>query len=87
LILTSIAIIVYFARQKTSDNPWVTTIAPVLSCLAFLAIGYLTISNYDALLGGAGGVAKWLLLLIPVAFATGFAVASYKPTIRYDSVV
>lgn len=87
LILTSIAIIVFFARQKNSDNAWVTTIAPILSCLAFLIIGYLAFSNYDALLGGAGGVAKWLLLLIPVAFATGWLIASRKPTIRYDSVV
>jgi len=85
LILTSGAIIVHFARQKTRDNLWVTTIAPVLSCLAFLLIGYLTISNYDALLGGAGGVAKWLLLLIPAAFATGLAIAARKPAIDYNA--
>ncbi|MFD1376681.1 APC family permease [Micrococcus antarcticus] len=86
LVLTSIAIIVFFARQKTRDNRWVTTIAPVLSCIAFILIGYLTISNYDVLLGGAGGVAKWLLLLIPAAFAAGLAIAARKPAINYDSV-
>ncbi|GAA3696216.1 APC family permease [Arthrobacter ginkgonis] len=85
LILTSVAIIVHFARQKSRDNLWVTTIAPVLSCLAFLLIGYLTISNYDALLGGAGGIAKWLLLLIPAVFAAGLAVAARKPAIDYDA--
>jgi amino acid transporter len=85
LILTSVAIIVYFTRQKTRDNLWVTTIAPVLSCLAFLLIGYLTITNYDALLGGAGGVAKWLLLLIPVVFIAGVSIAARKPAIDYDS--
>lgn len=84
LILTSVAIIVHFARQKTRDI-WVTSIAPVLSCLAFLLIGYLTISNYDALLGGAGGIAKWLLLLIPAVFAAGLAIAACKPAIDYDA--
>lgn len=85
LVLTSVAIIVYFVRQKTRDNPWVTTIAPVLSCLAFLLIGYLTITNYDALLGGAGGAAKWLLLLIPAVFAAGLFLAARQPAIDYDS--
>ncbi|MGP9586328.1 APC family permease [Micrococcaceae sp. AOP34-BR2-30] len=85
LILTSAAIIVYFARQKSQDNPWVTTIAPVLACLAFLLIGYLAIVNYDALLGGAGGLAKWLLLLIPVAFTIGVIRAARKRTIDYET--
>ncbi|HRP07966.1 MAG TPA: APC family permease [Gemmatimonadales bacterium] len=85
LVLTSVAIIVYFARQKSRDNLWATTIAPILACLAFVLIGDLTITNYDALLGGAGGAAKWLLLLIPTVFAAGLGLAARKPAIDYDT--
>jgi len=83
LILTSIAIIIYFARHQPAENPWATRIAPVLSSIAFLLIGYLAISNYDALLGGAGGIAKWLLLLIPAAFFIGLLITFRKPHIDY----
>ncbi|NWO17032.1 MAG: APC family permease [Corynebacterium sp.] len=76
LILASIAIVVYFARKNADGNPVATKIAPAVSCLAFLSIGYLTITNYDALLGGAGGIAKWLLLLLPVSFLIGLSLST-----------
>ncbi|MBB3664569.1 amino acid transporter [Prauserella sediminis] len=85
LILASLAIIVYFARQRPRTEILATAIAPILSCLIFIVIGYLTISNYDALLGGSGGIAMWLLLLIPASFAAGLIVASFKKSISYDS--
>lgn len=84
LILTSVAIIIYFARHQPGENLWATKIAPVLSSIAFLLIGYLAITNYDALLGGAGGIAKWLLLLIPAAFFLGLVITIRKPQINYQ---
>lgn len=85
LILTSIAVIVFFAKKTDRPNAFVSLIAPSLSSVAFLVIGYLTLHNYDALLGGAGNIAKWLLLLIPTAFGVGLLVAKRKSNIEYES--
>ncbi len=87
LLLTSAAILVYFARSGLRDNLWVTTIAPALSLLAFVVVAYLTLDNYDALLGGAGGVARWLLLGIPLFFIAGMVRGAQKPTINYAAEI
>jgi amino acid transporter len=87
LLLTSAAIIVFFARAKMRDSLWVTVIAPVLSLISFIIIGYLTLDNYDALLGGAGGVARWLLLGIPLVLIAGIARGAQKPSIDYASEI
>lgn len=87
LLVTSAAVIVFFARNHMRDNLWVTVIAPSLSFVSFLVIGYLTLANYDALLGGAGGIARWLLLGIPLFFAIGVVRGTQKPAINYATVI
>ena len=87
LLVTSAAIVVYFARSGTRDNIWVTVIAPILSFLAFIVVGYLTLDHYDVLLGGAGGIAKWLLLGIPLLFVIGWARGMRKPSIDYAAEI
>jgi len=87
LLVTSAAIVVFFARNGMRDNLWVTVIAPSLSFLAFIVIGYLTLDNYDALLGGAGGAARWLLLGIPLFFVAGIACGAQKPAINFAAVI
>ena len=87
LILTSVAIVVFFLRGKDRSNPWATKIAPVLSVLVFAYVGYLTIENYDSLIGPDNGVAKWLLVLIPVMIAAGLALGKAKRSIDYATVV
>lgn len=87
LLVTSAAIIVFFARNGMRDNLWVTVIAPALSFLAFIVIGYLTLDNYDALLGGAGGAARWLLLAIPLFFVAGLARGTQKKDIDFAAVI
>lgn len=87
LLLTSAAIVVFFARNHIRDNLWVTVIAPSLAFLAFLVIGYLTLDNYDALLGGTGGVARWLLLGIPLFLVAGLIRGTQKPAIDYAAEI
>ncbi|ABM10755.1 APC family permease [Paenarthrobacter aurescens] len=87
LLLASAAIVAFFARNGIRDNLWVTVIAPFLSFLAFVVIGYLTLANYDTLLGGAGGIARWLLLGIPLFFVAGFVRSVRKPAIDYGKEV
>ena len=39
---------------------------------------YLAVDNYALLLGGQGGVARWLLLLIPVVAVAGWVTAGRR---------
>lgn len=86
LILTSVAIVVFFRRNPSDSNVLVTTIAPVLSIVAFGYVGYLTLANYS-LLGGASAVAKGLLVLVPVALAAGMITGATKKSIDYAAQV
>ena len=85
LILTSASIIAFFARTRVETSIWTTRIAPAVALLGFGVVAYLAVANYDVLLGGQGGVARWLLLLIPLCAALGFTWASIRPTINYQA--
>jgi amino acid transporter len=51
--LTSIGVIVYFARHRTDDGAWRRVVAPVLAAVALLVIAGLATVNFDTLLGVA----------------------------------
>lgn len=79
LVFTCVAVVAFFAGKKTQDaKVWHTKIAPIIAGLGFLIIELLAIFNYDALLGGSGGVARWFLLLVPIAFVAGYWRASSR---------
>nr|WP_307220541.1 APC family permease [Microbacterium sp. SORGH_AS_0888] len=84
LVLTSAAIVVYFRRNKSEGNLLVTFVAPTISFLVFLYIGYTTLINYDVLSGGAPA-ASWLLLGLPVLFVLGVVRALAKKNIDYST--
>jgi amino acid transporter len=83
LIVTSISIVVFFIRTKDSSSIWATKIAPVLSTLILAYIGYVTIENYDSLLGPDNAAAKWLLILIPILIIAGLVFGRAKRSIDY----
>ncbi|OFV78623.1 APC family permease [Rhodococcus erythropolis] len=85
LILTSVAIIAFFLRNTLESNPWTTKIAPLLSIAGFGSVAYIAVTNYDVLLGGQGGIAQWLLLLIPVFAIAGYLWATVRPAIDYEA--
>jgi amino acid transporter len=84
LLLTSVAVVTFFLRNKLVDNLWVTVIAPVLSIVAFTYVAYLTITKYT-LLSGSGGVAEWLLLAIPAFLLAGVIRGAGRPSIDYSA--
>ncbi len=49
-----------------------------LFLIGFSVAGVIAILNYDTLLGGQGGAARWLLLLLPVAALAGWMAAAGK---------
>lgn len=78
LLVTSLAIVVYFIRSKTPGNPLVTFVAPILSVIAFIYVAYLTAANFDILSGGSE-VARYLVLLMPVLFIVGLIIGFARP--------
>jgi amino acid transporter len=85
LALTSVAILAFFARTRLDQRAWHTRVAPALALAGFLAVGYLAIRNYDALLGGQGGAARWLLLAIPIAAIAGWVYAGTRRALDYSA--
>jgi amino acid transporter len=72
LTLTCAAIIAFFVRTKLDTRPLPTKVAPAVAMAGFAVAGWLAVANYTTLLGGQGGVARWLLVLIPVAAIGGW---------------
>ncbi|GAB0119784.1 APC family permease [Acidisoma sp. 7E03] len=84
LILTSISIVVFFLQAGVPDGWWSNVIAPVLSVVGFVYVGFLTLSNYT-LLSGSGGTATWLLVAVPVFLLGGWARGAAKKSIDYGA--
>jgi amino acid transporter len=78
LIATSLSVIAYFGRTKADQRLWHTRIAPAIAAAGFAVAGVIAVLNYDTLLGGQGGIARWLLLLLPVGAAIGWIVADSR---------
>jgi amino acid transporter len=85
LSLTSASIIAFFSRTRLETSIWKTKVAPTVAVLGFGMVAYLAVTNYDVLLGGQGGAAQWLLLLVPLCAGLGFAWASIRPAIDYQA--
>lgn len=84
LFLTSVSIVVFFARHGDEHSRWVTVVAPVASIVAFGYVGFLTWDNYS-LLTGPSENARLMLLLVPVCLVAGYLLARVKPSITYDA--
>jgi amino acid transporter len=78
LALASLAILAFFRRTGATGSVWATRVAPAIALAGFIAVIYLAIDNYSLLLGGQGGVARWLLLAIPVVAVAGWVVAARR---------
>lgn len=85
LVLTSVSIVVFFARTRLETSVWKTKVAPTLATIGFAVVAYLALTNYDALLGGQGGTAEWLLLAIPAFATAGFVWATVRPTLNFQA--
>lgn len=84
LLLTSVAILVYFARNRSDANIFVTVISPAVSVVAFVYIAYLTWTNFDVLSGG-DPTARILVLFMPLLFVIGVIIAVRKKTISFET--
>ena len=81
LVLTCVAVIVYFRRHRTGHSPWATLVAPAVALVGLLWLVYLIVSNLTLLVGTpeAAWVVEGALIL---AFAAGVAIAMVMRTRR-----
>lgn len=70
---TSLAVIVFFARQKLFG--WAYTVAPALAMIGFGAVTYFALSNFPAITGTTSPVINGLPLLHIVTVAVALLVA------------
>lgn len=84
LLLTSVAIVVYFVRPKNRGNVFVTIVAPVLSVIAFIYVAYLTWENFDMLSGG-DPTARILVLIMPALFVVGVIIGFARKSISFEN--
>ncbi|MDN3460768.1 APC family permease [Rhodococcus sp. APC 3903] len=85
LTFAAISVVAFFARTKVETNIWKTRIAPGCAATGFAVVIYLALTNYGVLLGGQGGTAQWLLLLIPAFAVLGFSWAVFRPSIDFEA--
>jgi amino acid transporter len=75
MVLTSVAVLAFFARSRVDRRVWHTRIAPALGTLGLLGIVSLVLANFTTLISGDATLATVLLAVIVAAFALGVVVA------------
>ena len=87
LALTSIAVVVYFARNAAAENVWRRAVAPGLAAIALLVMVYLVANNFSLLLGYTSPsiAGKILPSIFAVAAIIGVGWALYLRTDRPDT--
>ena len=68
MVLTSIAIVAFFARSDVDNRLWHTKIAPIFGGLGLCAITALVIANFTTLIGGSRVLANVFLAVIAATF-------------------
>jgi len=82
----SVAIIVFFVREKLERGFWTTRVAPIAAVILMVTVLVISLLNYDALLFGDGAIAKLLLWAIPIAFVLGAILPIFKKNVDFDTV-
>jgi len=75
MILTGVAVIAFFARQRVDTRVWHTRIAPALGLVGLLGVTVLALANFTTLISGSTTLAGILLALVAVFFAGGLLLA------------
>ena len=80
-LLASIAVIVFFVRNRTLERKWYVLPAAILATILLTVFAILIVVNIDALTGAGAAANVVILLAVPVAFLVGIVLAVvYKRT-------
>jgi peptidoglycan/LPS O-acetylase OafA/YrhL len=91
IFITSLAVIVFFARNQVDESPWRRAIAPVLATACLAVVLFLALKNFRTLLGPDAPDA--LVWGVPIAYLIvgllgvgwGLILRSTRPEI-YDTI-
>lgn len=87
MAFASVAIVVFFIREKLERGFWTTRVAPFASVILMVSVLIISILNYNALLFDDGVVARTLLWSIPLAFVLGALLPVFKKNVDFETVV
>ena len=79
MVLTSVAILVFFQRHKIDNRVWNTRVAPALGGLGLVGITALSLANFTTLISGSVALASVLLVVIVGAFLAGVLLSFRTP--------
>jgi amino acid transporter len=84
LVLTSIAVLLIFRRDRHSLSAWKTKVAPIIGLVGLLAFLVVILQNLPVLVGEAsyGPFSYGVLALLVVAFAAGPVVARLRKNVE-----
>lgn len=84
MVLTGVAIIVFFARHKVDTRVWHTRVAPALGLAGIVVVTVLVLANFTTLISGSATLASILLALVLLFFAAGLVVARFTRVSRAE---
>lgn len=79
MLLTCLAVVVFFRRNDLDDRLWHTRVAPLAGLLALGVCLYLTVSNLSVLVGGSTRLAVVIGAVLAAAFLAGPLLAALRP--------
>jgi amino acid transporter len=79
MVLTSIAVLVYFQRARCETSRWKTVIAPTIGLVGLAVLLYMTVANLPQLVGGSITLAYIIGVVLLGTFAGGVTVALLRP--------
>lgn len=71
MALTSVAVVVHFAKVNIPGTAWSTRIAPSISALGLIAVAAIIVAYFPDLVAGGWDLAGALLVTVPIAVAIG----------------
>jgi amino acid transporter len=79
MVITCVAVLVFFRRTGVDSRLWPTVVAPGLGFIALSVCLYLTVSNMPLLVGGSTTLAVIFGAILVAALAAGPVVAGVRP--------
>lgn len=79
MLLTCVAVLVFFARNRVDNRVWNTRVAPAVGVVGLGFTAYLTATNFGLLVGGWTVGAVFLVLTI-ASYLVGPLVGALKPS-------
>ncbi|HET6393931.1 MAG TPA: APC family permease [Blastococcus sp.] len=79
MLLTCIAVLVFFRRHPVDPRPWPTLVAPALGLLGLAGVLVLLVDNLPLLMGGSTVLGVGAGVLLALALAGGWALAAVRP--------